>query len=113
MTSFKKIRRLFASAVVLGSCVLAVLANSASATEGPTVLTFKELDKGATFHFVDNPPEATLEQGVVSFSAGDTVITTNPLAMEGKVVGKIRIVCTATATGSTKTSQRPALTARA
>jgi hypothetical protein len=30
------------------------------------------------------------------------LLSTNPLAMEGKVVGKIRIVCTATSAGNTK-----------
>jgi hypothetical protein len=84
MKAFKKINRLCASAVVLSSCVLAVLANSASAIGGPTVVTFKELDKGATFHFLDNAPKAMLKHGVVSFSPGDMVLFTNPLAMEGR-----------------------------
>jgi hypothetical protein len=75
----------------------------ASASAIGRTLTFKELNKGATTHFVDNAPETTLTHGSgLSVSPGDMLLTTNPLAMEGKVVGKIRIVCTATSTGSTK-----------
>ena len=102
MNAFQKLSRLLASAVVLSFCVLAVLANSASAIGGPSTLTFNELEKGATSHFIDNAPMATLEHGVASFTPGDMLISTNPLAMEGKGVGKIRIVCTATGDGSTK-----------
>jgi hypothetical protein len=100
MNTFKTIRRLCASAVLLSPCVFAVVVSSANAIGGSTV-TFKELDKGSTFHFVDNPPEATLKNGAL-FSPGDVLITTNPIAMEGRVVGKIRIVCTATGAGNTK-----------
>jgi hypothetical protein len=102
MNAFQKLSRLLASAGFLSFCALAVLASSASAIGGPTTLTFKELEKGSTFHFLDNPSEATLKHGVASFSPGDMLLFTNPLAMEGKVVGKIRIVCTATSAGSTK-----------
>jgi hypothetical protein len=102
MKAFMKINRLCLSAVVLSSCALALLPGSASAIGGPTVVTFKELEKGATFHFLDNPPEATLKHGVGSISPGDMVLSTNPLEMEGKIVGKIRIACTATSAGSTR-----------
>jgi hypothetical protein len=102
MNAFQKPSRLFASAVVLGFSVLAVLASSASAIGEPTTITFKELEKGATSHFLDNAPEATLNHGVVSISPGDELLSTDRLAMEGKVVGRIRIVCTATRGGNTK-----------
>lgn len=101
MNTFKKIGRLCVVTFVMEACALAGTVSSANAIGGPT-LTFQELDKGGTVNFVDNPPEATLKHGVVSFSPGDMLITTNPLAMEGKVVGKIRIVCTATSAGDTK-----------
>jgi hypothetical protein len=102
MNAFQKLSRLLASAMVLGFCILPVLAGSVSANVGPTTLTFKELEKGSTFHFVDNPPEATLKGGVASFSPGDMLISSNPIAMEGKVVGKLRTICTATTAGNTK-----------
>jgi hypothetical protein len=38
----------------------------------------------------------------VSISPGDELIYSTPLAMEGKVVGKDRIVCTATSAATTK-----------
>jgi hypothetical protein len=101
MKAFRKIGRLSACAVILGLSVFAVLASSAGAV-GATTLTFKELEKGSTFHFVDNPPEATLKNGVASFSPGDMLISSNPIAIEGEVVGKIRIICTATTAGNTK-----------
>jgi hypothetical protein len=103
MNAFQKPSRVLASAVVLGFCILAVLAGSANAIVGPTTLTFKELSKGATTHFVDNAPKTTLKPGGgLSISAGDMLLTTNPLEMDGKVVGKIRIVCTATSSANTK-----------
>ena len=111
MNAFQKPSRLFASAVVVGFSVLALLASSVSAMGGPTTITFKELEKGATFHFLDNRPEAALNHGVVSISPGDMLLSTNPLAMEGKVVGKIRIVCTATSAGNTKNPDNAASSA--
>jgi len=68
MNAFQKPSRLFTSAVLLAFSVLAVLASSASAIGEPTTITFKELEKGSTFHFLDHAPEATLKHGVASFS---------------------------------------------
>jgi hypothetical protein len=102
MKALKKVIRVYASAVLLSSCVLAVLAGPANAIDGPATLTFQELEKGSTFHFLDNAPEAKLKGGVVSFSPGDVLLFTNPIAMGGKVVGKLRIACTATTAGNTK-----------
>jgi hypothetical protein len=102
MNPFQKISRRLASAVVLGCCILGGLVSSATASVGPTTLIFKELEKGATSHFVDIAPSATLNHGVASISPGDTLLSTAPLSMDGKVVGKIRIVCIATSMGSTK-----------
>jgi hypothetical protein len=102
LNAFPKTSRLFPSAVVLGFSVLALFASPASALGEPTTITFKELEKGATFHFLDNPPEATLNHGVVSISPGDELLSTNPLSMEGRIVGKIRVICTATRAGNTR-----------
>jgi hypothetical protein len=102
MNAFRKPSHLVARAAVLGFCSLAVLASSASAIGGPATLTFKELENKGTVHYVDNAPKATLKDGVVSISAGDQLVFSTPIAMEGKVVGKDRIVCTATSAGTTK-----------
>lgn len=102
MKAIPKTSRLFPSVLVLGFSVLALFANPASAIGEPTTITFKELEKGATFHFLDNAPEATLNHGVVSISPGDELLSTNPLSMEGRIVGKIRVICTATSASNTK-----------
>jgi hypothetical protein len=86
-----------------GLACLAVVASATAAEPGTTTLTFKELEKGSTFAFVDNPPIAKKKHGFpIRFSPGDQVIFTNPLQSEGKVVGKLRVVCTATAAASSK-----------
>jgi hypothetical protein len=103
MNAFRKIRRcLYPAAVILTSSLLGLLASSASAIAGPTILSFKELDKGATVHFVDTAPAAKLEHGTPFFSPGNELVTTIPLAMEGKRVGKIRAICIATTSGNTR-----------
>lgn len=65
-------------------------------------MTFQELENKGTARFVDNAPTVTLKHGVVSISPGDEVVYSTPLAMEGKVVGKDRAVCTATSAATTK-----------
>lgn len=84
------------------SC-LAVLVFAGSASAATTTLTFKEPEKGSTFAFVDNAPTSKKKHGFpTKFSPGDEVIFTNPLEAEGKLVGKIRVVCTATNNASSK-----------
>jgi hypothetical protein len=96
-----KLGRLAVLAGLLSCSAALVFAGSASAAS--TTLTFKEPEKGSTFAFVDNAPTSKKEHGFpTSFSAGDEVIFTNPLEAEGKVVGKIRVVCTATNDASSK-----------
>jgi len=75
----------------------AILVFAGSASAATTTLTFKEPEKGSTFAFVDNAPTSKKKHGFpTSFSAGDEVIFTNPLEAEAKLIGKIRVVCTAT-----------------
>jgi hypothetical protein len=102
MKTFKTTSRLYALAVTSCLCFLAVPLSSASALEGSSTVTFTEPEKGETVGFVDNAPKASLKGGVASFSPGDVLVTTNPIAMEGKIVGKSRLVCTATTSGTTK-----------
>jgi hypothetical protein len=94
--------RLTVAALAAALLGLAVVVSSATAA-GTTTLTFKEPEKGSTFAVVDNAPTSKKEHGFpIRFSAGDEVIFTNPLEAEGKVVGKIRVVCTATTSASSK-----------
>jgi hypothetical protein len=75
----------------------AILVFTGSASAATTTLTFKEPEKGSTFAFVDNAPTSKKKHGFPTrISAGDEVIFTNPLEAEGKLIGKIRVVCTAT-----------------
>lgn len=88
--------------VALASC-LAALAFAGSASAASTTLTFKEPEKGSTFAFIDNAPKSQLQHGFpTKFSAGDEILFTNPLEAEGKIVGKVRVACTATKTASSK-----------
>jgi hypothetical protein len=81
------------AALAVGACAL-VLGSSASA-QGPTTLTFKELNKGSTFEFVDNAP-LSKAKGEPSASAGDLIVFTNPLTDSvGKRVGRLYMHCTA------------------
>lgn len=97
-------RRLAKSVVVAGlfSC-LAALIRAGPASAATTTLTFKEPEKGSTFAFVDSAPKSELVHGFpTKFSAGDQFIFTNPLEAEGKIVGKLRVVCVATQNASSK-----------
>jgi hypothetical protein len=86
---------------LLSCCAILVFASSASAAT--TTLTFKEPEKGSTFAFVDNAPTSKRKHGFPTrFSSGDEVIFTNPLESEGKIVGKLRVSCTATNNASSK-----------
>ena len=101
MRTTPKLGRLAVLAGLLSCCAVLVLAGSASAAT--TTLTFKEPEKGSTFAFVDNAPTSKKEHGFPTrFSAGDEVIFTNPLEAQGKLVGKIRVACTATNNASSK-----------
>lgn len=101
MRSIRSISRLGILAALTICAALSAFAGTASAAT--TTLTFKEPENGSTFAFVDNAPTSKKEHGFPTrFSAGDEVIFTNPLEAEGKVVGKIRVVCTATDNAGSK-----------
>jgi hypothetical protein len=99
--SIRSISRLgIPAALAIGAALFAFVGTASAAT---TTLTFKEPEKGSTFAFVDNAPTSKKKHGFPTrFSAGDEVIFTNPLESEGKIVGKIRVVCTATNNASSK-----------
>ena len=82
-----------AVSLAIGVCAL-VLGSSATA-QGPKTLTFKELNRGATFAFVDNAPTSNAK-GEPSASIGDAIVFTNPLTDgAGKRVGRLFVHCTA------------------
>lgn len=88
---------------LVGLTALLVAVPATAAGTGTTTLTFKEPEKGSTFAVVDNAPVSKKKHGFpTQFSPGDEIIFTNPLEAESKIVGKIRVVCTATTASSSK-----------
>ena len=86
--------------LALVGCVGLLVAFTGSAAAATTTLTFKEPEKGSTFAFVDAAPKAPRKHGFpTKFSAGDELIFTNPMEMEGKRVGRLHVVCIATSSG--------------
>lgn len=101
MRTTRSLGRLAAVVGLVGCFAALVFAGTAAAAT--TTLTFKEPEKGSTFAFVDNAPTSQKKHGFpTKFSAGDELIFTNPLEAEGKLVGKIRVTCTATQNASSK-----------
>ena len=68
---------------------------SAASAQNPTTLTFKELNNGSTFAFVDSAPMSKAK-GEPTASLGDRIVFTNPLVdTAGKRVGRLYSHCTA------------------
>ena len=89
------LHRFARGAVGLAISVCALVLVSSASAQGPKTLTFKELDKGSTFAFVDNAPTSKAK-GEPSASIGDAIAFTNPLADgAGKRVGRLYAHCTA------------------
>jgi hypothetical protein len=88
-------------AVVLSSAVVAGLVALPAGGQTPTgqTLTFKELNKGSTFKFIDTPPAARNKQNP-AFSVGDQLIFSNPLAASPTTTaGKLYVHCTVVSAG--------------
>lgn len=82
---------------LLGACALLVAFASPAAAAGPTTLTFKEPEKGSTFAYVDAAPKTVFKHGNPKMvSAGDELVITQPLEAQGKKLGHLLAVCTAT-----------------
>jgi hypothetical protein len=89
----------FASRLALLPAALAagLLLSGTALAQGsaPRTLTFKELNKGSTFAFIDNAPKWK-GHGEPSASPGDTIVFTNPLVdSAGKRLGSLYVHCTA------------------
>jgi hypothetical protein len=77
--------------VVIAVAAVGIPALSASG-EVVQTLSFKEVNKGSTFHYVDNAP-VNKKHARPSFSAGDDFVFTSPIA--GDKTGELRAKCTA------------------
>jgi len=88
-----------ASAVTL---VLVSVAPAAAQAPGSQTLTFKEIDKGAGFNFIDNPPRAPHRNGAPRrITPGDVFVVSQPLRdSAGKPFGRLRATCEVTHLGS-------------
>jgi hypothetical protein len=84
-------RRLAASAVILASAsVLVVAAHPMTATGSTSAETLTFNMRDGTFRFLDFPPKGERP------SAGDTFVLTNRLMKGGDRIGTLHAVCTAT-----------------
>ncbi len=100
MRSPRSLTRIAIASTSVALVGLAVV-NSATAA-GTTTLTFKEVEKGSTFTFVDVAPVSPKVHGApTAISPGDQIVLTNPLAEGSKTIGKLRARCTATANAKT------------
>jgi hypothetical protein len=103
LTIQPKLARLGGAATLIGALV--VLAFTGTAAAATTTITFKEPEKGSTFAFIDNAPKAKFKHGFPQkISAGDEFVFTNPLEAEGKKIGHLQAVCTATTNGKFQTA---------
>ena len=88
------LRTALATAAVVGSVLAAAASAPAQAPVSQTV-TFKEVNRGAGFNFVDNPPRAPHRNGLPTrVSPGDFFVVSNPLRdSAGKPFGRLRATC--------------------
>ena len=87
-------RTLLATASAVGALLLAS-ASAAAQSPATQTLTFKEVDRGSTFAFVDNPPRAPHRHGAPTrVSAGDLFVVSNRLVdAAGHPFGRLRAMC--------------------
>jgi hypothetical protein len=91
-------KRTFAIAVAAAVVVAGVLTatGSGQAPPGGRTITLKEVNRGATFKFVDLPPRARNPRRP-TFSSGDLFVITLPLTTDtGQAAGRGNIRCTVT-----------------
>jgi len=82
---------------IAGFATAALVASGGNAqAPGARTLTFKELNRGSTFNFVDNAPLSRKRHGFpVSSSPGDLIMFSTRLADQaGKVAGTLEGTCT-------------------
>jgi|1186.fasta_scaffold122230_2 hypothetical protein len=79
------------------------LMSAPAVAQAPAPLVFREVQKGTTFSFVDNPPRSTNARRPRP-SAGDALVFTIPLAKGGRSRGTLRATCTITGIVKKRTS---------
>jgi len=89
----------------LGGLALACAAPALA--QAPAPLVFREVTKGSTFSFIDNPPRSKNPRRP-RFSPGDSFVLTVPLAKGGRSRGSLRATCTIAA-ASKDQNRAPAL----
>jgi hypothetical protein len=82
------------AAAGLTSIAVAAPVLAQSGASGRTI-TFRELNKGSRFAYIDNPPRNAKHAKPV-FSMGDQIVISDPLADASGKIGELRATCTAT-----------------
>jgi hypothetical protein len=82
------------AAAVVAAAVVAVPVLADTSPDGKTI-TFKELNKGSRFEYVDNPPK-NKPRVRPKFSVGDEFVIGNPLQDSQGSDGDLRATCTVT-----------------
>lgn len=89
------------AAAVLGAAVVFAMIFAGSALAATKTIEFEETEKGATFAYVDNAPQAQKKHGFpTKISTGDMIVFNNPLLEGGKRIGHLSASCVATKTSS-------------
>jgi hypothetical protein len=87
-----RIIALAAAGLTAAAVAAPVLAQS---SVGGQTLTFRELNKGSRFQYIDNAPRNKHNRRPV-FSVGDQLVLANPLADASGKIGELRALCTIT-----------------
>jgi hypothetical protein len=95
---------LAAAALAAAAVAAPVLAQSSA---GGQTLTFRVLNKGSHFHYVDNPPRNNNPHRRPVFSVGDGFVLASPLADNSGTIGELRVTCTVTKKASATNSLNP------
>jgi hypothetical protein len=88
-------RRNLTVLVAAAVAAIAVAAPVLAQSNGGQTITFRELDKGSRFDYLDNPPRNSKHARPV-FSVGDQFVLGNPLAGDSGPIGDLRATCTIT-----------------
>lgn len=83
------------AAAALSSAAVAAPVLAQSGGTGQTI-TFRELNKGSRFAYIDNPPRNTNPHRRPVFSVGDQIVIADPLADASGKIGELRATCTMT-----------------
>jgi hypothetical protein len=89
------------AALGLAAAAAAVALPAQAEAQALPPLTFKELDKGSTFRYVDNAPRSRIRNGAPArTSDGDMLVFSNPLQdAAGASIGRLRVTCFVTSSG--------------